>query len=373
MIGAEGVSPVSCASCWFICRQLADLDGLSGPLSTPLRNCVPLWKRTWTCLVTVLPSNCATEREPQECGVWFDRWSLPRGGDGWVSVGLVRRGGVLHVRRYASVAWSPGGGLLRGWALFCPSSSFLPIPSLSGLEKPDLYAAIVAEPWWSSPQYGATSSDGATLFLPEMQPSRAYFGRAYPYGRLPIEALLAAPLSRTNLVASDIPRKSGVLDKGVSILPKFLMLAPVPLTGLVFGCGGFLVLVPVMFAAPLASRPTSVIEEIWAKYCGAPLVLSHFLTAHFRAYPCGPTGSLVLLRLAGGYCVVIYSASGAVFLGDGCKWTLSAGPCTDSLHSHEPHTRVGGSDSWRLYDNEVRKVLELRGFSQREILSLKLS
>eukprot|EP00808_Paulinella_micropora_P001904 g15410.t1 len=36
-------------------------------------------------------------------------------------------------------------------------------------------------------------------------------------------------------------------------------------------------------------------------------------------------------------------------------------------------TSDGGSDSWRLYDNEVRKVLELRGFSQREILSLKLS
>eukprot|EP00808_Paulinella_micropora_P024243 g39070.t1 len=238
MIGAEGVSPVSCASCRFICRQLADLDGSSAsPQAGVIRATVYSTSELCSALEEDLdlPSNCATEREPQECGVWFDRWSLPRGGDGWVSVGLVRRGGVLHVRRYASVAWSPGGGLLRGWALFCHSSSFLPIPSLSdagALRVSPTVPLLLTEPWWSSPQYGATSSDGATLFLPEMQPSRAYFGRAYPYGRLPIEALLATPLSRTNLVGSDIPRKSGVLDKGVSILPKFLMLAPVPLTGL---------------------------------------------------------------------------------------------------------------------------------------------
>eukprot|EP00808_Paulinella_micropora_P023865 g68882.t1 len=250
MIGAEGVSPVSCASCWFICRQLADLDGSSAsPQAGVIRATVDSTSELCSALEEDLdlPSNCATEREPQECGVWFDRWSLPRGGDGWVSVGLVRRGGVLRVRRYASVAWSPGGGLLRGWALFCHSSSFLPIPSLSdagALRVSPTVPLLLTEPWWSSPQYGATSSDGATLFLPEMQPSRAYFGRAYPYGRLPIEALLATPLSRTNLVGSDIPRKSGVLDKGVSILPKFLMLAPVPLTGLVFGGGARVCPVP---------------------------------------------------------------------------------------------------------------------------------
>eukprot|EP00808_Paulinella_micropora_P019139 g81125.t1 len=121
MIGVEGVSPVSCASCWFICRQLADLDGSSAsPQAGDIRATVHSTLELCSALEEDLnlPSNFATEREPQECGVWFDRWSLPLGGDGWVSVGLVRRGGVLHIRRYASATWSPGGGLLRGWFRF---------------------------------------------------------------------------------------------------------------------------------------------------------------------------------------------------------------------------------------------------------------
>eukprot|EP00808_Paulinella_micropora_P024008 g32110.t1 len=172
--------------------QLRSVFQLSGPLSTPLRNCVPLWKRTWTCLVNVLPS---VNHRSVACGL---------------------TGGLYHGEEM--------GGCLLGWfeeVEFCTSVD------AGALRVSPTVPLLLTEPWWSSPQYGATSSDGATLFLPTCS-----------------RALLAAPLSRTNLVASDITRKSGVLDKGVSILPKFLMLAPVPLTGLVFGGGARVCPVP---------------------------------------------------------------------------------------------------------------------------------